>query len=102
MAVIGALLKQQAVRDDVARQLAPIGTARFLPTAAALIAAAAAHEIDAVMIEVENEAGESSAGVIEALVARAKSVPVIVYDQFSPWRVEILREILLRRLLIEI
>ena len=102
MAIVGALFKRQAVRDDIARQLAPTGSARFVPNAAALIAAAAAHEFDVVMLELENEPGQSTLAIIEALASQAKAVPVIVYDQLSPWRIDVLREILLRVPLVEL
>jgi hypothetical protein len=102
MAVIGALFKRQTARDDIARQLAPIGVTRFAPNPAALIAAATAHEIQVVVLELQDEAGRSSLDMIETLAARAKGVPVIVYDQLSPWRVDVLREILVRRLPVQL
>jgi hypothetical protein len=102
MAVIGALFKRQAVRDDIAQQLGLRDDVRFAPDAAALIAAATAHQLDAVMMELQDQSGQSSLAVIEALLDRDTSLRIIVYDQLSPWRVEVLRQILVQRPLVDL
>jgi AraC-like DNA-binding protein len=90
---IGALVQEVSVQQEIARQVAPLGTTRFLPTAAALIEAVAAHTVDIAIAELRDEQGQLITPVLDALAARPKPVPVILYDKLSPWRVEALQEI---------
>ena len=93
MPIIGALVRDVSVQEEIARQVAPLGSVQFLPTAAALIEAVGLHAIDIAITELRDEQGHSIKGLLEALATRPKPFPVILYDRLSPWRVEALRAI---------
>jgi hypothetical protein len=78
--VIGALIKARVVRDEVARQVRPLGDVWFANDADALIERAAAEEASIVVVELRDVSGESVLPIIGALAARAPRTQVIIFD----------------------
>jgi hypothetical protein len=89
--VIGALVGEGSIRDEITRQLAPVGDIEFCASAAVAVEAAAAGRIDLLLTALCDDRGDPIARAIPALSVRAPRVPVLVYDQITRSTVGLLR-----------
>lgn len=83
MPVIGALVGEGSIRDEISRQLAPIGDIEYCPSAASAVEAAAGGRIDLLLTTLRDERNDPVARIIPALAANAPRVPVVIYDQIT-------------------
>jgi hypothetical protein len=74
-----AALTGSGGRDEVSRQLAPLGTLEWHERASTLIARATAGGLDVVVTDLDDESGRSIAPTLVALAASRPTLPVIVY-----------------------
>ncbi len=91
MPVIGALVSEGSIRDEITRQLAPLGEIEFCASAAAAVDAAAAGRIDLLLTALRDDRGDPVARAIPDLGVRAPRVPVLIYDQITRSTVGLLR-----------
>lgn len=91
MPVIGALVSEGSVRDEVTRQLARLGEIEFFSSAATAVEAAAARRVDLLLTALRDDRGDPIARAIPDLSVRAPRVPVLVYDQITRSTVGLLR-----------
>jgi hypothetical protein len=81
MAVMAAFVGSG--REEVTRQLTPLGIVEWCDSADALVERAVAGDVDAVVTGFDDEADRSIAPAIVALAARRPSLPVIVYERIN-------------------
>lgn len=91
MPLIGVLVGEGSTRDEVTRQLAPIGDIEYCSSAGTAVEAAAAGRIDLLLTTLRDERGDPIARAIPALTARAPLVPLVLYDQITRATVDLLR-----------
>lgn len=101
MPTVGALVRDFATQDSVARQLARVADVEFVNSAAALVEAVFDRPVGAVITELSDEAGRSVAPLVVELVARAPSLPIVLYDTLNRPAIERLGEILVPGLRME-
>jgi hypothetical protein len=94
MPTVGALIRDYASQESVARQLSRIAEVRFVESAAALADAGASGAVAVVITELGDESGRSIAPMIVELTARAPTVPIIIYDALNRPTIDRLTEIL--------
>lgn len=82
MLTIGGLLAH-GQRDEIARELAALGTIAWFEQADALVAQAMMGDLDAVIVELLDDAGHSIAPVLVALAATRSTLPIIIRDQVN-------------------
>lgn len=95
MPVIGALVSEGSIRDEITRQLARFGEIEFCSSAAAAVEAAAGGRIDLLLTALRDDRGDPIARAIPVLSVRAPRVPVLVYDQITRSTVGLLRATLI-------
>jgi len=93
--VIGALVSEGSIRDEITRQLARFGEIEFCSSAAAAVEAAAGGRIDLLLTALRDDRGDPIARAIPVLSVRAPRVPVLVYDQITRSTVGLLRATLI-------
>ena len=81
--VIGALVGEGSIRDDITRQLARLGDIEFCSSLTAAVDAAATGRIDMLLTALRDDHGDPIAHAIPALNVRAPQVPVLIYDQVT-------------------
>jgi len=101
MATVGALVRDYATQDSVALQLARVADVRFVDSAAALIQLAVERRVGALITELTDESGRSVAPMVMELLARAPSLPIVLYDILNRPAIDRLTEILVPGLRIE-
>jgi hypothetical protein len=89
--VIGALVGDGSIRDEISRQLAPLGDIEYCSSAAAAVEAAAGGRIDLLLSALRDVHGDPIARALPALTVRAPRVPVLLYDQITRATVGLLR-----------
>jgi hypothetical protein len=89
--VIGALVGEGSIRDDITRQLARLGDIEYCSSATAAVEAAAAGRIDLLLTALRDDRGDPIARAIPALGVRAPRMPVLLYDQITRATVGLLR-----------
>jgi hypothetical protein len=78
-----AVLTGAGNRDDLTRQLAPLGAVAWYDRAEALVERASAGAVDAVVTGLEDESGRSIAPTIVALAACCVALPIIVHARID-------------------
>src|SRR5258708_4702402 len=78
-----AVLHGRGSRDEIAHQLAPLGTLEWYTRATALVARATAGGLDAVIVEFDDERGQSIVGTIVELAALCPTLPILIHDQVN-------------------
>lgn len=101
MPTVGALVRDFATQDSVTRQLARVADVEFMNSASALVESVFERPIGAVITELNDESGRSVAPLIVELVARAPSLPIVLYDVLNRPAIDRLGEILVPGLRIE-
>lgn len=101
MATVGALVRDFATQDSVARQLARVADVEFVSSAAALTRDVFERPFGAVITELSDESGRSVAPMVVELTARAPSVPIVLYDVLNRPSIDRLGEILVPGLRID-
>jgi hypothetical protein len=101
MAKVGALVRDYVTQDSVTRQLARVADVEFVDSAASLVKAAADRSIGAVITELADEMGRSVAPMVVELLARAPSLPIVLYDVLNRPAIDRLTDILVPGLRIE-
>jgi hypothetical protein len=94
MPTVGALVRDFATQDAVARQLARVADVRFVNTAAALVQVGVEDGVGAVITELSDEAGRSVAPMVVELTARVPTLPILLYDVLNRPAIDRLQEIL--------
>src|SRR5580704_3178273 len=94
MPTVGALVRDFATQDAVARQLSRVADVRFVDSAAALVQMGVDGGVGAVITELSDEAGRSVAPMVVELTARAPSLPIVLYDVLNRPAIDRLQEIL--------
>jgi len=89
--VIGALVGEGSIRDEITRQLAPLGDIVYCSSAATAVEAAAEGRIHLLLTALRDDRGDPIARAIPALSVRAPRVPVLLYDQITRATVGLLR-----------
>jgi hypothetical protein len=88
--VIGALVGEGSIRDEITRQLARLGEIEFCSTTTAAVEAGFAGRIDVLLTTLRDEQGASVARAIPTLSVRAPRVPVLLYDHVTRSTVNLL------------
>lgn len=101
MVTVGALVRDYATQDSVALQLARVADVQFVDSAAALVQLAVECRVGALITELTDEAGRSVAPMVVELLARAPSLPIVLYDILNRPAIHRLTEILVPGLRIE-
>ena len=83
MPVIGALVVEGSIRDEITRQLASLGDIEYCSSVATAVEAAAAGRIDLLLTALRDDRGDPIARAIPVLSVRAPRVPVLFYDQIT-------------------
>lgn len=96
-----AWVRQPDIRRDVVHRLAAIAQPQFVEQGTALGPAAAKYHADVAITELHDERGEPISPVVAALERAPIRVPVVVYDQLTPWRVDGLRRLVADRLVVD-
>jgi len=101
MATVGALVRDFATQDSVTRQLSRVADVEFVDSAAALIQLAVERRVGALITELTDESGRSVAPTVVELLARAPTLPIVLYDILNRPAIDRLSEILVPGLGIE-
>jgi hypothetical protein len=101
VSVIGALVGEGSIRDEITLQLARLGHIEYCSSAATAVEAAAEGRIDLLLTALRDDRGDPIARAIPALTVRAPRVPVLLYDQITRATVGLLRATLVPGLRID-
>jgi hypothetical protein len=101
MPTVGALVRDYATQDSVARQLRRVADVQFVDSANALVRIGVEGAVGAVIAELGDETGRSVAPTVVELTARAPSLPIVLYDVLNRPAIDRLSEILVPGLRIE-
>lgn len=83
MAVIGILVGEGGVRDEIVRQLSRHGEVRDCSSVASAIDDHARGRIQLLITTIRDEHGESISRTMIAVAARVPTMPVIIYDRIT-------------------
>ena len=101
MPTVGALVRDFATQDSVARQLARVADVQFVESTMALVRLGVEGGVGAIVTALRDEAGRSVAPMVVELTARAPSVPIVIYDALNRPAIDRLSGILVPGLRIE-
>ena len=91
MPVIGALVGEGSIRDEITRQLDRLGDIEYCSSTATAVEAAAGGRIELLLTALRDDSGDPIARAIPVLGVRAPRVPVVLYDQVTRTTVGLLR-----------
>jgi hypothetical protein len=88
--VIGALVGEGGIRDEITRQLARFGNIEYCSSAASALDGAADGRFDLLLTSLRDDRGDPIARALPALSVRAPRMPVLIYDNVTRSTVSLL------------